>query len=343
MYQLNTKLEQWQTLYDAAAAFKKAECWSYFTNAHIFGVENPVNGEIGYCCIMGNGGELYGLAVYLGTEGLETLFKMMDGETDIDLMYSQYCLMLSFDSRTELYPDELKQIKELGLKFRGANAWPTFRFYEPGFVPWPIQNEEQVQFLSLALQQAIEVVQVYKSNPDAIIREEDDTFLTRVSKRDRKNLVWSDQWIKPKPLNKANDYVVTPLDELRLAKAKRSLKGIAGIWEIDCFFAPMPIDEGDRPFYPMMGLIVDQESEQILQYGLTEKFGIPDKIAGLLLELIEKAQVIPKEIGVCNEETFHYIRQILKAFEIKAYLTNVLPALEEAKEGMLDYFRSGRR
>ncbi|OAS21351.1 DUF7309 domain-containing protein [Paenibacillus oryzisoli] len=146
MNEMSPTAEQWQGLYEAAAAFKKAECWNYFENVHVFGVENPLNGDIGYCCIMGNGGELYGLAVYFG---LETLLGMLSGEEDIDPMFSQHCLMLLFDSRDELYPSELKQIKELGLKFRGANAWPTFRLYEPGFVPWPIQNEGDLTFLSM--------------------------------------------------------------------------------------------------------------------------------------------------------------------------------------------------
>lgn len=342
MNQLSSTSEQWIDLYETAAAFKKAECWSYFTNGHIFGVENPLNGEIGYCCIMGNGGELYGLAVYLGTEGLEALIGMMSGELKIDPMFSHHCLMLSFDSRDELYPAERKQIKELGLKFRGAYAWPTFRLYEPGFLPWPIQNGGDVQFLRLVLQQAMEVVQAFKFDPDAIMDGEANAFLTRVSNRDLQHLVWSDQWIVPKPLVKANVLTPNPIDELRLVKIKRSLKGYVGIWEIDCSYAPMPINEGDRPYYPMMGLIVDQESEQILRFGLSEKSGAPDKMVELFLEIIEQAQVIPKEIWFCSEELLHYLRQILNSFEIQAYLTSELPALQEAKEAMMDHFSGGR-
>ncbi|OPH46929.1 hypothetical protein BC351_13470 [Paenibacillus ferrarius] len=337
MNQLNATSEQWKSLYEAAAAFKQAECWRYATNSHVFGVENPFNKEIGYCCILGNGGEMYGLAVYLGTESLETLLSMLNRTQETDPMFSQHCLMLSFESRTELYPAELKQIKELGLKFRGANAWPTFRLYEPGFVPWPMQNEEEVQFLSLALEQTIEVVEAFKNNLDAIFIREDNVFLTRVSEGDRQNLVWTDQWLKPKILEKATEYQANPIDEIRLAKAKKMLKGFVGIWEVDCFFAYIPIDEGQRPYYPMMGLIVDQESEQILQFGLTEKSGIQGKMAGLFLEIIEKAQVVPKEIWVCREEIYHYLKQILISFEIQVCLKSELAAIEDARVEMMDY------
>ncbi|MEC0228201.1 DUF7309 domain-containing protein [Paenibacillus alba] len=344
MNQLKATSEQWKGLYEAAAAFKKAECWRYVTNSHIFGVENPFNKEIGYCCILGNGGEMYGLAVYLGTESLETLLSMLNGTQEIDPMFSQHCLMLSFDSRTELYPAELKQIKKLGLKFRGANAWPTFRLYEPGFFPWPIQNEEEVLFLSLALEQAIEVVQAYKNNLDAIFIREDNVFLTRVSDGDRQNLVWSDEWLKPMILEKANanEYLANPIDEFRLAKAKKLLKGFVGIWEIDCFFSYVPIDEGQRPYYPMIGLIVDQESEQILQFGLTDQSGIQGKMAEFLLEMIERVQVVPKEVWVCREEVFHYLKQALISFEIQVYLKSELPAMEDARIEMMDYLIGGR-
>jgi hypothetical protein len=341
--QMNATMEQWQDLYEAAAAFKRAECWDRLTNGHIFGVENPMNKEIGYCCVLGNGGEMYGLAVYLGTKGLETLVGMLSGELDNDPMFTQHCLMLSFDNRNELYPNELKQIKELGLKFRGAKAWPTFRLYEPGFLPWPVQTQEQVLFLTMALQQTVEVVKAYKENPDALLEGDDETFLTRVADEDNLNLIWSDQWLVSKPIVEVIEITADPINELRLAKAKKSLQRSAGVWEIDCFFAPMPIKEGVRPYYPMMCLIVDQETGQILRYGLSEKSGTANKIVEHLFSLIEQTQVVPKEIWVAQEEVFHYLRQILLAFEIQAYLTGELPALEEAREGMMDYFESGMR
>ncbi|NOV01439.1 DUF7309 domain-containing protein [Paenibacillus planticolens] len=334
-------MEQWTNLYEAAAAFKRAACWEHLSNGHIFGVQNPLNGEIGYCCVMGGGGDLYGLAVYLGTEGLETLMSMFEGDSNQDPMFTQHCLMLSFDNRTELLPAEYKQIKELGLKFRGANAWPTFRLYEPGFLPWPIENQEHVLFLTLALQQAVEVAEAYKHNPDALLEGANNTFLTRVSTGEQLNLTWSDEWIEPMPIEVVMANTADPIDELRVAKVKKSLKKIVAIWEIDCFYMPMPIDEGERPYYPMMILIVDHESGQILHFGLAEKSEVPKKMAERLFEILDKMQVIPKGIWVCNENVANYLRQLLHAFEIEAHMILELPALEEAKEGIMDHFLNG--
>lgn len=49
-------------------------------------------------------------------------------------MHYQDCLMCSFEDRNELAGADRKQIKDLGLTFRGKNAWPMFRRMDPVFI-----------------------------------------------------------------------------------------------------------------------------------------------------------------------------------------------------------------
>ncbi len=340
---MNPTLEQWKALYEEAISFKQSKCWEWMTNGHMFGVQNPESGEIGYCSILGNGGEVFGLSVYMGTKGLHSIMSMFAGELDEDPRFTQDALLLSFDSRDELYPRELKLIKELGLKFRGAHAWPTFRVYEPGFVPWPDLTQEQAVFFARALQQAREIALEYRQDPDALFHEDEETFLVRVPSRTEGGIVWSNEWLSPEPLDEGASVQAVPIDELRLTKAKKSAKGSAGSWEIDCFFMPIPIDEGGRPFYPKMFLIVDQSSGQVLKHGLGDKTQIADDMAEAFLTLVEQLKYVPDEIWAVKEEVYVYLRQILRAFGPQAYLTDELPALEEAREGLLHYFGAGIR
>lgn len=74
--------EVWQELYGAARDFRNVECWDWMSDSDIFGFLNPESGEIGYCCVLGAFGEVFGLVVYLGTEGSINTKPSSQGRSD---------------------------------------------------------------------------------------------------------------------------------------------------------------------------------------------------------------------------------------------------------------------
>ncbi|MFQ6618703.1 MAG: hypothetical protein ACE5QV_08465, partial [Fidelibacterota bacterium] len=175
-------LKEWEDLYRAAIEFRQIESWKWMFDTDIFGVKNPVNREIGYCCVLGNMGELFALVVYMGTEGLQGYFKILSGDVDtyaFNLKHLMKFLMVSFESRSVLQRDDLNIIKKLNLRFRGPDSWPMFRSYRPGFFPWYLTDYE-AKFLTLALQQVVEVSLRFKDDPDLLTSDEEDLFLVRV-------------------------------------------------------------------------------------------------------------------------------------------------------------------
>lgn len=95
-------LQDWKALYDVAIEFKNTAPWDWMHDSDIFGVQDPVSDETGYCCIMGAAGEHYALGVYSGSEGLEVLLRIMSGEfsqSGDEVLYVQKCLMASFEDR----------------------------------------------------------------------------------------------------------------------------------------------------------------------------------------------------------------------------------------------------
>jgi len=58
-------LNEWKLLFEESLKFKALACWEWMKNSDIFGVQNPADGEIGYCCVPGSMGEVIALTVIL--------------------------------------------------------------------------------------------------------------------------------------------------------------------------------------------------------------------------------------------------------------------------------------
>jgi hypothetical protein len=183
-------ISDWQALYQAALEFKEIEAWTWMYDSDVFGVQDPASGEIGYCCIMGNLGEMFALALYLGSEGLESYMRVaseppLDPFEVFEEIMLQKCLMASFGSRDTLKKEDRQVIKRLGLKFRGRTAWPLFRSYRPAYHPWHLTADE-ARFLTLALQQAREVCLRFKEDPTLFDPPNDELWFVRVPEETRR-------------------------------------------------------------------------------------------------------------------------------------------------------------
>lgn len=334
--------QEWIALYQAAVNFKQVAAWEWMYDADLFGVRNPENSEIGYCCVMGNLGEHYALGVYLGTEGLATYLQIQSGvfePPDISALLIQKCLMASYEDREFLEQPDRALIKELGLKFRGRNAWPLFRSYRPGYHPWFLTSAE-ARFLTIALEQTINVALRFKDDPQLLIPPHKGQYLVRVSEQRADGPHWSDQWLAPIPIKP--DAVALPRpDELRIQRIKRTITTRRGAWETDYFRAPTPIQEhkGERPYYPYMSLWVDHASGMILHTDMTPAADYRVAFQQQFLDLIEKTRFLPKELYVKQPEAQALLASITAQLGIKLKSARALPMLDEARNSVFSYFQ----
>ena len=65
----NPDLNEWAALYQAANKFHNISPWTWMSNEDLFAIENPQNGEMGYCSILGAGKQEFGLGAFLGDKG----------------------------------------------------------------------------------------------------------------------------------------------------------------------------------------------------------------------------------------------------------------------------------
>jgi hypothetical protein len=333
-------IQEWRNLYDAAIEFKKMECWNWMWDSDIFGVQNPISGEIGYCCVMGRAGEHFALAVYLGTEGLEGYLKIQSGEIPLsstDVLHLQNCLMASFEDRKFLQKKDLQVIKTLGLEFRGRNSWPLFRSYRPGYYPWYLSSDE-AKYLTLALRQTIDVSLRFKNDPEMFNPPTENQYLVWVPEEEKDGLRWGDEWLQPRPLEEAK-IVAQPLDENQLERINRTITQRQGIWEIDSFYSPEAVKEKEeRPYFPLVILWIEHHSGLILNCHLAKLTEGVSNIPEQFLKLAENIKSLPQEILVKKEETFELLEPITCKLGIKLRSVKRLIAIEEAQNSMFEFF-----
>ena len=69
-------LEQWTRLYELMGIIRELTPWEYMYEHNIFGVQFPEKGDLGFVSVMGNLGEHFAVAVYVGKKGFEGFLNM---------------------------------------------------------------------------------------------------------------------------------------------------------------------------------------------------------------------------------------------------------------------------
>lgn len=333
-------IQEWKDLYSMAIEFQRLECWNYFWDTDIFGVKNPETGEIGYCCIMGKEGEHFALAVYRGTSGLEGLTKVFNGEvvgTTIDTLHVQNCIMVSFEDRNYLDKKDIGIINKLQLEFRGRNAWPQFRDYTPGYLPWYL-NGKDARFLMIALKQAMEMLERIRKDPEMLFPQNDTHFLVRIWSEGKDGASWTDKWLEPI----YEDIAFESLDSLKIQERldiiMKAKKTRAGTWEIGTFYSQSPVRKGqEKPYYPKMVLYVDQHTGLILSYFMSKPVKYQMDFVNNFISFLEENRILPNRIVASNYEILELLNPITEKLEIGLFTSDFLEAVETARTGMDDF------
>lgn len=157
-----------QTLLLAALKFRDSQLWATLDDSMIFSVVLP-SGEIGYCCVMGKGGEHYALGLYRGDKGFATYLKTLypvAGANEID-RFEQYmtfdCINCEFvpASDRELTKEAKEEVKKIaaenGMKIRRPNGWPNFVRMNQGTNSIGLTDAQDIADMTMALRAGAEI------------------------------------------------------------------------------------------------------------------------------------------------------------------------------------------
>jgi|GEM_PF-607569 len=323
---------EWRKLYTSAAAFKEIEPWIWMWDKDLFGVQNPEDGQVGYCCVMGALGQHLALAVYRGADGYASWRRIQtEGrkkKVDSELFFIQDCLMASWGDRGGLEHSDLQVIKDLGLKFRGTLAWPLFRSHLPGYFPWRLTGKE-ARFLTCALEQARDVALRLEKDPKLLVPK-GDTILVRVSSDGKEGLHWEDQWLPPEPAPPP-PLADEPLDEVRLKQIAKKCEKVDGVWQVDRFHMPTPVSDKSRPFFPVLFLAVDPAFGLVVGQGMNHPNDGLCVLRGHLLDAMETTGAIPRELYIRRTELLEPLRPIAECLGLVIRLTKGLKELDSVR------------
>lgn len=98
---------------------KKIKPWNFIDSNDVIALKLPDDDFLVYCSILGQRGEEFGLAVYLGEIGLRNLEETLTYQTDEEFMYKQRALHISFSARGELSDSDYELLIENGFRYRG--------------------------------------------------------------------------------------------------------------------------------------------------------------------------------------------------------------------------------
>ncbi len=180
-----------------------------------------------------------------------------------------------------------------------------------------------------------------KVNSNLLMNSEKVQYLVRVAEQSGPELHWKDEWLSPAPLERTKDEAPV-LDEIRLQRLKKRGLRPAGIWEVDFFQFPAPIQEGGRPFFPLCLLIVDQDSGFVFGTHLESKDRHRPEFLNQMLKVIEETAYLPQEIWVKREEVFQLFEVLVSRLGLKMKQVKRLKQVEYAKKSMNSYFSSGK-
>lgn len=335
----SVSLPVWKNLYAVAERVRSLEPWKTLDDRDLIGVHDPVTGQTGYACVMGSEGTLYGVCFYRGSEGFDSYLRLVSGEIDPDSMepiFIQNCLKLELGNKSNLEPEDLMIPKSLGLHFKGTHAWPQFRSLFPGYYPWHL-NEDEARFLTLGLEAVCHHLNQSKLNKKHPSMREGEILMYR-----KEGSGYSASW-EPWPIHRPDPLSPISLDYTRVRTARSKATKPDTPWEAGAFYIPSPISDGGRPFFSKVGIVCQASSGFVFNMNVGgPALSDPEMLANIILGSIEKHGFLPGSIRFSNGGTVAALAPLSKALEIPFEQTKILPAIEEAKSGVIEALHSGR-
>ncbi|MBN1422917.1 hypothetical protein JXA88_00030 [Candidatus Fermentibacteria bacterium] len=337
----SVSLAAWRALYERAIRIKELAPWTWMREDEIFGVEDPDSKTVAYVSISGALGEHLAVIAYLGESALHRFLWLQtrEGDTSPQDILEMRQIQASFEGRNFLETPELGIIRELGLKFRGSQAWPCFRSTYPGCVPWFLDVDE-MRITAHILEQTEVVVMRVKDDPSILGRPDDRWHLIRRLDQSAGRSVWVDE---------KRDMPLPPALEIPARLTQGMIAGLLrhpqtkDVIEVDLvMMTSTPVHaKNERPYFAYMLLLVDGGSGTILSMDMLSPLPALEQMWGEVIPLIvtrlTEIGFIPGAIKVRRDVMEFLVRNLAEHVPMRVRRVQGLPKLENVVRHLQSY------
>lgn len=338
--------------YDLAYTFKKSKVWQFIRDQQIFAINLP-DGQIGYCIIMGQGGEHMALSLHIGAEGFSSyrrLIEMGQSSTSYIDLLQQDCIQCSIEKRDQFSSEELAELrsycKERGIPFRAP--FPQFARYKRYSLPWPVAEDSDWDAIHAALTIVVKIIDMIGTwqpaslVPHMIFADTEGEYYLDGTKGPVSIPLYSIEnntlKAEPIPLPPYTDGRFSPptsINEVALHKLMKLKK--SGVLQCEIIRGPEPVN-GEPPYLPALLMGAKQEDGLVLPptmpNGLVYE---PNEMVDGFLRSLVSAKLYPEAIMVRTEETETVLEPFCEKARIRLIHSDELEELDEAIDAMTEH------
>ena len=303
-------------LFSLAYTLRDIEPWDMVHESEVIGLIHPVSGQLHVISVLGGGGTVFALHYHQYPESItfwQDAFQDKDIEGDFLAINRMRLLECEWVEPEDADSEDLRLYQKFAAdRYKGnpknlpAN-FPCFRRYDPGFLPWFIEEENALELIwamrlflryleethdereamcGLRLPGCLPVIPVYRLGENGDPANPDDWNLSKEA--------------FPK------EALHVEIPEPEAIEFENELPVCKEIWEIGSFFIPDPIADGGRPYFGKTALCMRLDERKIpfpaapIVYG-GENSSDTDAIREIFSKTAESVEYLPSKLRVASE------------------------------------------
>lgn len=328
-----------QTLCDLATHLLARHPWDLLAEDELVLVEEEASGELCYCSVMGALGQVRALHAYIGSDGYRLFRKLHSSETMTagEFFATQRSVSVEFVRLGELTAPDRNLLKVMGNPLKRRTLAPIFRSIRPGYHSWYV-TEGEARTLAKCQQALLTICGLAQANRDLHYWERENIYPLLSWKNEEGKEGECQISLVDAPAAAPPIPELPTLDEARIQRIRDSRYPFQGVLEVDHFYgAGMIGEKNQRKACFRLGVALDAKSG--LAY--PPEVSLPasstgDVLTRVVLQAIESARALPREIHVRGREFKILLEPLAHALGFSVRATKSLPALDFFKNQLLE-------